>query len=153
MCGAAACAFSASALSHFSRTTKVSGPNGVWKPHALGVDRGAVLDAALLGVDRRHVRAELVQDGVAHAGLGGDHGDDVDHVGRSSAVGGAGRSRRSGPPRPVIGAEEGRLAATSRQSSTRAPATRASTIRVGQNGTPCGAGLSEPRRFLLRPIG
>jgi sarcosine oxidase gamma subunit len=30
MCGAAACAISASGLSHFSTTTKVSGPNAVW---------------------------------------------------------------------------------------------------------------------------
>src|SRR3954451_14838987 len=32
MWGAAACAFSASTLSHFSITTKVSSPNFVWKP-------------------------------------------------------------------------------------------------------------------------
>jgi hypothetical protein len=32
MCGAVACAFSASMLSHFSTTTKVSGPSFVWKP-------------------------------------------------------------------------------------------------------------------------
>src|SRR5690242_4947588 len=31
MCGEAACAFSASGLSHFSITTKVSGPNLAWK--------------------------------------------------------------------------------------------------------------------------
>ena len=46
---------------------------------ALGIDRGAVLDAALLGVHGGHVGAEGCQDGVALAGLGGDDGDDVDH--------------------------------------------------------------------------
>jgi hypothetical protein len=31
------------------------------------------------GVHRRHVGAELREDGFAHAGLGGDDGEDVDH--------------------------------------------------------------------------
>ena len=46
---------------------------------AVGVDRGAVLDAAFLGVHRRHVGLEILEDLVALAGLGGDDGDDVDH--------------------------------------------------------------------------
>ena len=47
---------------------------------ALGIDRGAVFDAAFLGVDRRHVGVKFLQDRVAHAGFGGDDGDNVDHV-------------------------------------------------------------------------
>src|SRR5260221_13414322 len=46
---------------------------------AVGVDRGAVLDAAFLGVHRRHVGLEILEYLVALAGLGGDDGDDVDH--------------------------------------------------------------------------
>ena len=50
MCGAAACALSASMRAHFSTKTKVSPPNFVWKlrPSASMVE--AVLDAAVLGV-------------------------------------------------------------------------------------------------------
>ena len=46
---------------------------------AIGVDRGAVLDAALLGMHGRHVGLEVLEDLVALAGLGGDYGDDVNH--------------------------------------------------------------------------
>src|SRR5262245_5438111 len=46
---------------------------------AIGVDRGAVLDAALLGMHRRHIGLEVPEDLVPLAGLGGDDGDDVDH--------------------------------------------------------------------------
>src|SRR5689334_4714757 len=53
---------------------------GLERTHALGVDRGAVLDAALLGTHRRHVGAEVAEDLVPLAGLGGDDGDDVDHA-------------------------------------------------------------------------
>ena len=37
------------------------------------------LDAARLGMDRRHIGAKGLQYGVALAGLGGDDGEDVDH--------------------------------------------------------------------------
>ena len=47
----------------------------------VGIDGGAVLDAALLGAHGRHVGAEVREDAVALAGLGGDDGDDVDHAG------------------------------------------------------------------------
>ena len=68
-------------LSHFSTTRNVSGPHLVWKASAFSrVDGGAVLDAARLLVDVRHVAAEVLQDLGALAGLGGDDGDDVDHV-------------------------------------------------------------------------
>src|SRR6185369_12689545 len=50
----------------------------------LGVDRRAVLDAALLRADRRDDRAELLQQRVALARLGGDVGEDVNHDGGSS---------------------------------------------------------------------
>ena len=79
MCGAAACALSASRLSHFSITTKGVGAVFRLKRGPPRVDRGAVLDAALFGLDGGDVGAEFLQDRVAHAGLGGDDGDDVDH--------------------------------------------------------------------------
>ena len=46
----------------------------------LGIDRRAIFDAALLGMHRGHIGAEFLEDRFAHAGLGGDDGDDVDHV-------------------------------------------------------------------------
>src|ERR1700732_5344381 len=52
---------------------------GLKAAHAVGVDRRAVLDAAVLGVDCRHVGAELLQDRFALAGLGGDDGEYVNH--------------------------------------------------------------------------
>src|SRR5688572_14045131 len=42
---------------------------------------GAVLDAALLGAHRGDVGAEVLEDLVALAGLGGDDGNDVNHDG------------------------------------------------------------------------
>ena len=47
----------------------------------LEIDRGAVLDAAVLGFDGGDVGAKCLQDGVPHAGFGGDNGDDVNHGG------------------------------------------------------------------------
>jgi len=64
MCGAAAWALSASMLSHFSITRKVS------SPHFLGHFRANV----------PAVRAEMPEDLLALAGLGGDDRDDVDHA-------------------------------------------------------------------------
>src|SRR5690606_24290297 len=46
---------------------------------AFGVDRRAVLDAALLGPNSRHVRAGVAEDFVALAGLRLDDGNNVDH--------------------------------------------------------------------------
>src|SRR5258708_17802196 len=45
----------------------------------VGVDGGAVLDAALLRLHVRDVGAKFFQHGVALAGLGGEDGDYVDH--------------------------------------------------------------------------
>src|SRR5690242_5643118 len=53
---------------------------GLERAHALGIDRGAVLDAAPLSAHRRHVGTEVAEDLVPLAGLGGDDGDDVDHA-------------------------------------------------------------------------
>src|SRR6516162_10540882 len=46
----------------------------------LGVDRGPVFDAALLGVHRRYVGGEFLEDRLPHAGFGGYDRDDMDHV-------------------------------------------------------------------------
>src|SRR5437764_432133 len=77
---------------------------GLDAAHAFGIDRGAVLDAALLRMDRRHVGVEDLQDCVAHAGLGGDDGEDVDHAGRSLELLRSGEARcamaASTPPLP-----------------------------------------------------
>ena len=40
---------------------------------------GPYLDTALLRMDRRHVGVKRLEDLIAHARLGGDQGDDVDH--------------------------------------------------------------------------
>jgi TPR repeat protein len=47
--------------------------------HILDIDRRAIFDAAGLGEHGRPVRGEILQDGGALAGLGGDDGDDMDH--------------------------------------------------------------------------
>jgi hypothetical protein len=47
----------------------------------LGIDRGAILDAAPLREHVGNVGVEILQDRLALAGLGGDDGDDVDHSG------------------------------------------------------------------------
>src|SRR5215813_7941572 len=81
MCGEVACALSASGLSHFSITTKVSGPNLAWKfpmPSAsiagpYSMQPFSAWTASMLG-------AELLEDRFAHTGFGGDDGDDVDHA-------------------------------------------------------------------------
>src|SRR4051794_30012428 len=52
----------------------------------LRVHRRAVLDAALLGMNGRHVGPELIEDRFAQAGLCGDEGEDVDHLWRSGSV-------------------------------------------------------------------
>jgi hypothetical protein len=52
---------------------------GLKAAHTLGVDGRAVLDASLLGMHRRHVGAEFLQDGVALAWLGGDDGEYMNH--------------------------------------------------------------------------
>src|SRR5437868_5781545 len=46
---------------------------------AFGIDRGTVFDAARLGVDGRHVGAEMAQHFVAFAGFGSDDGDNMNH--------------------------------------------------------------------------
>jgi hypothetical protein len=46
---------------------------------ALGVDDRAVFDAPGLGMDRRHVGAEMTEHLVALAGFAGDDGENVDH--------------------------------------------------------------------------
>src|SRR5262249_10045231 len=59
---------------------------GVWPELRLktadtfGVDRRTILNAALLGVDSRHIGAEFLKDRLAHASFGGDDGDNVDHL-------------------------------------------------------------------------
>ena len=45
----------------------------------LGVDRGSVFDAALLGMHRGDVGVEFLQDRLPHTGFGGDDRDDMDH--------------------------------------------------------------------------
>jgi len=57
----------------------VGAPVGLDRQGVVGVDRGAILDAALLRLDGGNVGAERLQDGVALAGLCGDDCDDVDH--------------------------------------------------------------------------
>src|SRR5262249_31540489 len=52
---------------------------GLKAADAVGVDSGAVFDAAVLGVDRRHVGMKFREDRVAHSGLGGNDGNDMDH--------------------------------------------------------------------------
>jgi len=47
---------------------------------ALGIHRGAVFDAALLGMDLGDDLPEFLQQGGALPRLGGDQGDDMDHV-------------------------------------------------------------------------
>src|SRR6056297_815942 len=61
--------------------------------HAVGVNHRIVLDASLLSVDGWYIFAECLQDFGALAGLGGDHGDDVNH--RALSVWGWNLSRRS----------------------------------------------------------
>src|ERR1700760_2871802 len=60
---------------------------GLERADALGIDRGAILDAAGLGMDRGHVGMEGFQDLAALAGFGGDDGDDVDHEGTAPWLG------------------------------------------------------------------
>src|ERR1051325_6911582 len=62
---------------------------------ALGVDHRAVFDAAGLGMDRRHVGAEMPEHFVALAGFGGDDCDDVDHGALPSCRGGADQDARA----------------------------------------------------------
>src|SRR6266480_126134 len=52
---------------------------GLDRQRILGIDRGAVFHAALLGAHGRNVGAEDLQDRLALAGLGGNDGDDMDH--------------------------------------------------------------------------
>ena len=81
MCGAAAWALSASMLSHFSSTTKVSGP------YLVCIDGAG--SASIAGPYSMHpfsartagdVGAKVLQNVFPLAGLGGDDGDDVDHA-------------------------------------------------------------------------
>src|SRR5215472_15408887 len=53
---------------------------GLKAADTLGVDRGPVFDATLLGVNRGYVGTKLLEDRLAHAGFGGDDCDDMDHV-------------------------------------------------------------------------
>src|SRR6516225_2585964 len=59
---------------------------GLERADALGIDGRPVFDAALLGMHGRHIGAELLQDGLALAGLRGDDGKDMDHW-RSAPLG------------------------------------------------------------------
>jgi hypothetical protein len=54
-------------------------PFGLKGQRRIGIDRGPVLDAALFGPHRGNVGAEVREDGLALAGLGGNDGDDMDH--------------------------------------------------------------------------
>ncbi len=80
MCGAAACAFNASALSQVSSTTKASGPIGAWNPPKPSAStKGWYSMQPVLGVDVGHVGAKQREHLLAAAGIGGDDGDDSDH--------------------------------------------------------------------------
>src|SRR5689334_15097602 len=68
----------------------------IFRWRAFGVDRRSVLDAAGLGMHRRHVCPELLQDRFPHARLGGDDGDDMDHGSNSRWV-----SRHPTPDRGI----------------------------------------------------
>src|SRR5262249_55998241 len=46
---------------------------------AVGIDGDTVLDAAVFRAHGRNVGPDGTEYGVAHAGLGGDDGEDVDH--------------------------------------------------------------------------
>ena len=68
----------------------------------LKIDGGPLLDAALFPFDRGDIGAERLQDGRAHAGLGGDDGDDVDHGSDSSCKQLAGGRSRIVAKRPAF---------------------------------------------------
>ncbi len=78
MCGATECAFSASGLSTSRLTTKVSSPKRSGLPSAS--TRRAVFDAALLGMDLGDDLANSSRRAARLPRLGGDQGDDMDHV-------------------------------------------------------------------------
>src|SRR4051794_5271331 len=104
-------------LQHHER---VGAEPGLEASHTLGIHRRAVFDAAGLGMHRRHIGAERLQDFLALAGLGGDDGDDVDHFSllighwstlararrmmpqdEAGAKGGGRYAIRSAAPRPI----------------------------------------------------
>ena len=63
-------------LDHHKRVGSTGGLKGrCW----CCVDGRPVFDAPLLGQDRRHIGAEMLQHGLAHARLGGDDGQYMNH--------------------------------------------------------------------------
>src|SRR5436190_23059078 len=79
MCGAIACACSASTEADFSTTTNVSAPKREARRAVANVDDRVVGEAAVLGAHRVDVGPPGVEDAVAHARQGGDDGEDMDH--------------------------------------------------------------------------
>ena len=69
------------ALPLLDHQKRVRAPFGLERQCVLRVHGGAVLDAALFGPDRGDIGAEMRQDRIALAGLGGDDGDDMNHAG------------------------------------------------------------------------
>src|SRR6516225_6787660 len=122
---------------------RVGAEFGLEIPDALRIDRWPVFDTAFLGMHRRHIGVELLQDRFAHAGFGGDDGDDMDHIGFLlrqcvrkccgggwSAMGGSlSPSHQSCPP-PPMPRFSGHRASRARKSSNIAASLAQSNIRA-----------------------
>src|SRR5436190_8450878 len=67
------------ALPLLDHQERIRAPVLLDRQRRIGVDRGAIFDAALLGAHRRNVGAERSEHFLALARLCGDDGDDMDH--------------------------------------------------------------------------